>query len=124
MSDKGMELVKRLHQEAMDRLRQQPSAEANTNHETGGINLPAAEPGSPVAAEWEMFRREVERLLRDGCRGKFALVTVGRPITVWDTARDAVQAAQMMYGEGPSVVQQILPYLRPLRVRDYRSCRA
>ena len=33
--------------------------------------LPPAEPGSPCAAEWETFRRELGRLLAEGHEGKF-----------------------------------------------------
>jgi hypothetical protein len=85
--------------------------------------LPDAEPGSPITAEWNLFRREVQRLLNEGFKGKYALVKASKPITVWDTLGDAVQAGEILYGSEPSLVQQILPYLRPLRVGFNRLCR-
>jgi len=123
MSEDGTDLVWRVHQEALEQLLQQPIQRTPPDDEVH-LNLPPAEPGSPVAAEWEIFRQEVVRLIREGNRGKFALVKAGHPITVWDSLRDAAQAAQLLYGEAPSMVQQILPYLRPLSMESYRPCRA
>jgi hypothetical protein len=123
MSEDANELVLRLHREALEHLDQLPCAPTHEADERPHASLPDAEPGSPVAAEWEIFRQEVERLIREGYRGKFALVKAEQPILVWDTLRDAAQAARLLYGEGPSMVQQILPYLRPLRVGGNRLCR-
>jgi hypothetical protein len=77
--------------------------------------LPDVEPGSPIAAEWEIFRREVGWLISEGNRGRIALVKAGRPITVWDTLRDALHAAQLLYEE-PFLLQEIQPSLRPRAV--------
>jgi hypothetical protein len=85
--------------------------------------LPDAEPGSPITEEWNLFRREVQQLLSQGFKGKYALVKAGKPITIWDTLRDAVQAGEILYGSEPSLVQEVLPYLRPLRVGFNRLCR-
>ena len=124
MNEDGTDLVRRMHEEELERLRQEMSSPRPPTDQVEEVNLPPAEPGSPIATEWELFRREVAQLIRDGYRGKFALVKVGAPITVWDSLQDAAQAARLLYGEGPSMVQQILPYLRPLSMEAYRPCRA
>src|SRR5207247_2194922 len=36
--------------------------------------LPPAQPGNPLATEWELFRREVGRLLAEGHEGKTVLI--------------------------------------------------
>jgi hypothetical protein len=123
MGEDANELVLRLHREALEHLDQLPADPTLGVNEQRHAELPEAEPGSPVAAEWKLFRQEVEQLIREGYRGKFALVKAAQPILVWDTARDAVQAARLLYGEGPSLVQQILPYLKPLRVGGIGPCR-
>lgn len=123
MGEDANELVLRLHRKALEHLDQLPSASTLGVDEQGHAKLPEAEPGSPVAADWEIFRQEVERLIREGYRGKFALVKAGQPILVWDTVRDAVQAARLLYGEEPCLVQQILPYVKPLRAGGIRPCR-
>ena len=60
---------------------------------------------------WNLFRSQVDELIRDGKRGKYALVRVGHPITVWDSLHDALQAVQLMSDEGKCMVQPVLPYL-------------
>ena len=124
MNEDGYDLVRRLHEEELERMRQESSSPRPPMDQVEEVNLPPAEPGSPIAAEWEIFRQGVAQLIRNGYRGKFALVKVGAPITVWDSLGDAAQAAQLLYGEAPSLVQQILPYLRPLSMGAYRPCRA
>jgi hypothetical protein len=121
MSDDGRELVLQLHQRALEQLRLAPPTERPSYP---AIDLPAARPGSPFAEEWELFRREVSRLLSEGARGKYALVKAGQPITVWDTLRDAVRAAELLYGPEPALVQPVFPTIRPLSTGSYRRCRA
>jgi hypothetical protein len=121
MHEDTNDLVLRLHREEVERIRnaplQQPECLA-----LPAADLPEAETNSPVAEEWNLFRKEVSRLLSEGYRGRIALVKVGHPITVWDTLRDAAQAGRLLYGQGPCLVQEILPFLRPLRVGGNRPC--
>lgn len=87
------DFVRKLHQEEIEKLRKQrPFVEARP--ERTYPPLPEAEPGSPITQEWDLFRSKVDELIRDGKRGKYALVRVGQPITVWDTLIDALRAAQ------------------------------
>jgi hypothetical protein len=116
MTEDGRELVLRQHREEIERLRNLPSAPRTECPEQSKLELPEVEPGSAVAAEWAIFQREVERLLQEGQQGRFAIIKGDQPITVWDTLRDAVQAAHLLYGHEPCLVQQVLPYLPSLRV--------
>jgi hypothetical protein len=122
MAEDANELVLRLHRDAVERLRREPPPSAD-RPPTPSPELPEAPPDSPVAAEWNLFRAEVGRLLRDGYERRFALVKVGHPVTVWDTRRDAIRAGQLLYGPSLCLVQEILPFLRPLRVGYNRPCR-
>ena len=55
----------------------------------------------------ETYRRELARLLQEEEEGRFALVSEGKVVSVWDTAGDALQAAQLLYGEAPISVYQV-----------------
>jgi hypothetical protein len=123
MNTNGRELVERLTREALERIGAAlpvPPPERPARPDEG---LPDVEPGSPIAAEWAIFRLDVEWLIGQGCKGRFALVNVGQPLTVWDTLRDADQAAQLLYGQQPCLIQEIQRYLPPLRLEGDRSCR-
>ena len=110
MQESGSELVRRLHQEAIEELRAKWPFGAPRD-ERVYPPLPEADPDSPVKEEWNLFRSQVDELIRNGKRGKYALVRVGHPITVWDTLGDVLQAVQLVGGEGKCMVQRVLPYL-------------
>jgi hypothetical protein len=114
------ELVRRLQGEEIDRLRAQWPF-AVTRPERVYPPLPEAEPGSPIKEEWDLFRAQVDELIRDGKRGKYAVVRVGHPITVWDSLGDALQAARLVYGDEKCMIQEVLPYLRGSRT-GYLRC--
>jgi hypothetical protein len=119
MSETHESSVARLHREEVERLRGQPTPPP----EMPEINLPE-EPADPAfAAEWKLFRQEVARLLLEGKRGRFALVKAGRPLTVWDSLADAVQASRLLYGNEPCLVQEVQPFVRSFRVGYNRPCR-
>jgi hypothetical protein len=123
MSTEGRDLVERLHREAVEQINAglpEPPTERPARRVEG---LPDAEPGSPIAAEWDLFRREVEGLIAEGCQGRFALVKAGHPITAWDTLRDALQAAKLLYGQQMCLIQEIQRYLAPVRLQGVRSWR-
>jgi len=115
MTETGRELVERMHRQALEQLQSEPHPELGGRPDEQQIDLPPAEPGSPYAEEWETYRNEVGRLLAEGCKDRFALIKRGQPITVWDSLRDAGQAARLLYGSEPCLIQQIGPRLRPLR---------
>lgn len=83
--------------------------------------LPPANPSSPLAAEWETYRREVGRLLAEGQEGKYALIKGDEIIGIyetWDEARRVGLAKYLLQGH---IVRPILsrePVIRgPLSFR-------
>ena len=69
------------------------------------------------------YKREVGRLLAEGCGGKFALVKGNAVIGVWDTLREALQEGQKRFGQEDFLVQEIQPFLHPSRNGYRRLCR-
>jgi hypothetical protein len=69
--------------------------------------LAPAEPGDPLAAEWETYRREVGRLLSEGREGQFVLIKDETIIGFYDT-EDAARAAGLeRYLGEPFLVHQV-----------------
>ncbi len=120
MTEKVNDLVRQIHKAEIERIRNDQPTPAPEHPEE---ELPDAESGSPIAEEWDLFRREVMNLIREGGKGRFALIKAGQPITIWDTMRDAAQAGQMLYGQAPCLVQEIQPYVKALSVRYLQTCR-
>jgi hypothetical protein len=90
--------------------------------------LPPAQPDSPLAAEWETYRREVGRLLAEGQEGKFALIKGNQIIGIYETWDEARRAGLEKYLMQPHTVRPILsgePVIRgPLCFRMLRSCQS
>jgi hypothetical protein len=55
------------------------------------------------------YRRELPRLLEEGEAGRYALIKGDELLSVWDTSRDAIQAACLRFGLEWFVVQRIAP---------------
>jgi hypothetical protein len=83
--------------------------------------LPPANPDSPLAAEWEAYRREVGRLLAEGQEGKFALIKGDEIVGIYDTWDEARRTGLEKYLREPHTVRPILsqePVIRgPLSFR-------
>src|SRR6478672_78125 len=91
MSAHEEDLVIRLHREEAERMRREgvPSllpAEAPTIPYT---ELPESQPDSPLAREWNFYRREVGRLLNEGLEGRWVLIKGEDLIGIWDRQADA-----------------------------------
>jgi hypothetical protein len=84
-------------------------------HQPRPEDLPDLPEDDPIAVEWKIYKREIARLLAEGFGGKFALVKGDAVISIWDTERDALQAGQERFDQGPFLVQKIQPTLRPQR---------
>jgi hypothetical protein len=85
-------------------------------------DVPDLPEGDALAAEWRAYKREVGRLLAEGQVGRFALVRGDAVVSLWDTRNDAIQAGSERFGHTPFLVQEIQPFLRPLRVGYRRLC--
>ena len=70
--------------------------------------LPPAQPGSPLAVEWETYRREIGRLLAEGQKGKFVLIKGDEIIGIFDTWDEARRVGLEKYLLQPHMVHPIL----------------
>jgi hypothetical protein len=89
--------------------------------------LPPAEPGSPLAAEWETYRREVGRLLEEGQEGKYALIKGDQIIGIYETWDEAREVGLEKFLLQPHTVRPILsrePVIRGPLFRFLRSCQS
>jgi hypothetical protein len=87
--------------------------------------LPPANPDSPLAAEWETYRREVGRLLAEGQEGKYALIKGDEIIGIYETWDEARRVGLEKYLLQGHMVRPILsrePVIRgPLSFRLWQS---
>ena len=80
MSETARELVERLHREAVARIAPVPPAPPPEPLDRC-LDLPDAVPGCPVAEEWDLFRREVGRLIHG--RGHKQAMAYLRKMRTW-----------------------------------------
>ncbi|MBY0457459.1 MAG: hypothetical protein K2V38_09000 [Gemmataceae bacterium] len=77
--------------------------------------LPAAEPDSRGATEWNFYRRVVGQLLADGHEGRWVLITGEAVVGVWDTEDEPRRVAAERYPLQDVLVHRLLarePVLR------------
>jgi hypothetical protein len=77
--------------------------------------LPEALPSSPIAAEWNFYRRVVGRLLAEGHEGKWVLIKGEEVVGVWDRPEDADRVRLERYPMQPVLLKPIVtrePVLR------------
>ncbi len=84
--------------------------------------VPDIPDGEPFSQEWKAFKREVCRLVREGEKGRFALLKGNQLVNVWDTLSDAQQAGRLQFGADPFLIQEIQLYLKPMRWGYHRPC--
>ena len=66
-----------------------------------------AQPGSPLAVEWEFYRREVGRLLAEGNEGKHIVIKGEEIIGLYDTHIEALDAAYQRFSGQSFLVHQV-----------------
>jgi len=69
--------------------------------------LPPPEPDSPLSREWNFYRGEVGRLLKDGHEGQFVLIKGEQIIGIWGTREEAKTVALQKYLMQPCLIQQV-----------------
>jgi hypothetical protein len=62
-----------------------------------------------LARDFECYRRELPRLLREGHANRFALIKDGQVVSVWDTYGDARQAGYERFSDEPFSVNRLNP---------------
>ncbi|MFO0927720.1 MAG: hypothetical protein U0736_11890 [Gemmataceae bacterium] len=84
--------------------------------------LPAAEAGSQIATEWDTYRREVGRLLREGHEGRFALIKGEQVIGLFATLEEARTAGYHRFLAQPFLIQQVRAHEPLYRHSRYQPC--
>ncbi len=80
--------------------------------------LPPSQPGEE-RKEWETYRREVGRLIAEGCEGKCILIKDETIIGIYDTMDEArIEGYQRYLNEG-FLIHQIQTWERVYRTRNY-----
>src|SRR5262249_10324027 len=80
--------------------------------------LPPTPPAELPDPEWELYRREVGRLLAEGHEGKWILIKGEEIIGIYDTREEATEQAykQCLIPRQPCLVHQIQTWERLYRV--------
>jgi hypothetical protein len=117
MTDDVRDLAARFQREERERIgflptSPPPPSEPLTIHHT---DLAEALPGSPIATEWNFYRREVARLLAEGNEGKWVLIKNEEVIGLWATQEEADRVRLQRFLMQPVLMKQVLtrePVLR------------
>ena len=123
MQKTSEELARRLREKELEQLRQAVPSPPSLPPDLPTIpctELAEAPPDSPLATEWNYYRREVGRLLAEGNQGKWVLIEGERIIGIWDTYEEANQARASL--GRPVVLKQILEREPLLRIGYNRLC--
>jgi hypothetical protein len=106
MNDDEHELVEQSHRDAIEQGYVPPplSYERPTIPYT---ELPDGNADSPIASEWNLYRREVGRLLAAGHENRWVLIKGEEIIGIWDAEADARAAALHKYLMQPCLIQQV-----------------
>ncbi len=81
---------------------------------------PEAPPDSPIATEWNFYRRQVGHLLAAGNEGKRVLIKGERIIGIWDSFEAANQAQASV--AQPVILKRVLEREPLLRIGYNRLC--
>ncbi len=111
-------VVQQLEREALEGRKWQtvPAIKRRTIHYT---ELPEIAADSPIAAEWNLYRREVGRLLAEGHEGHWVLIKGETIIGVWGTEEAADQVRLQRFLMQPVLLKRICERERVLRGGGY-----
>jgi hypothetical protein len=82
--------------------------------------LPPSRPGSPLATEWDVYRREAGRLIEEGNEGRHVLIKNEEIIGIFDTHEAAMFEGYKRYLRGPFLVHEIQTREKLLRLRPWQ----
>src|SRR5262245_507641 len=111
MQETGGELARRLQETEIEQIRRGvpprplPPRDVPTIPYTA---LAEAPPGSPIAAEWNFYRRIIGRLLAEGHEGKWLLIKNEEIVGIWGTEADANTVRLERFLREPVLQKQIL----------------
>jgi hypothetical protein len=94
MNDEGRELILRMVREEMERLRNEPPAPPPPPKPARPTSVPYTElkedhSNDPAAPGWNVYAREIGRLIAEGHEGKWVAIAEGRLIGVYATKSEA-----------------------------------
>lgn len=117
MYEHKTDLAQWLQQQERERLLRNPRVplpprEPPTIHWT---ELPEANPGSGIAAEWNLYRQQVGRLLQEGHEGRWILIKGEEIIGIWETEEEADEVRLQRFPMQDVLLRQILERERVLR---------
>ncbi len=113
-----------VHRQAAEQYRNQPTSSGQPPS-VSSIELPDLPADSPTHAEWQTYRRELPRLLKEGQAGKFALVKGSEVVGIFATLAEGIAAGREKYLLQPFLVQPIREREPLLRVRGHTlPCRS
>jgi len=91
-------------------LREGQSVAVEADRIDAGLPIPCWGQGlETLKQEIATFRRELPRLLAEGEANRFAVLKRDEVVCVWDTQRDALQAARLRFGLEPFAVAKVDP---------------
>jgi hypothetical protein len=104
------------HRQAIEQCRETPAAspEPPTILYTELQDLPA---DSPIREEWETYRRELPRLLKEGLEGQLALVQGREVVGIFATLEEGLRAGRQKFLSEPFLLQPIRKREPLLRTR-------
>jgi hypothetical protein len=82
-------------------------------------DLPDLPPEHELAQEWNLYKREVARLVAQGHEGRTVLIKGGEVIGIWDTRGEALEAGYARFGVVPLMVKTIRAIEPILRIPHY-----
>jgi hypothetical protein len=123
MKDDELKLLERLHLEEELRIGKQPPVPPLPRPTIHCTELPEDTSDHPSAKEWNIYRREVGRLLAEGHEGRWVLIKDEAIIGIWDAEEEAKAVALERYLMQPVLIHQVLTREPVLRGPTYfRLC--
>jgi hypothetical protein len=119
MQDEAIRLIQHLVKQEQARLQAAP-ARAPGFAEPAGIPftaLPSDDSNEPLAQEWNVYRREIGRLLAEGHQGRFVLIRGEEIVGLYDDWSTARQAGWTRFGREPFFVHAIREVEPHLHIR-------
>jgi hypothetical protein len=93
-----------------------PQVERPSVHFT---ELPEDRSNGPIAREWNVYRREVGRLLAEGDEGRWVLIKGEEIIGIWDTEEEANRLRLERFFMQPVLMKQICTWEPVIRGGGY-----
>jgi hypothetical protein len=121
MSEDGRDVASRLQQAEREELREHPRPPRRSVRTVHYTELTPVRPGDRCEVEWEVYRREVGRLLAEGHAGKWLIIKGEDILGLWGTLEEAQQAERSQ--QDRVFLKQVLEREPIHRIGYNRQCR-